>query len=275
MRARLLVCVAVLLGAARVAAQEPAKFFDDNCSPCHAIGGPPGAAPDLKDISKRREHAWLVQFILNPEEAARTDAAAAALVKQYDGVMMPHTDGATPETIDALLRYIDASSGAPAAAAAAPVVARVATASDVDAGRAWYEGRQRLARGGPACAGCHRLESLPRLGGGSLGPDLTQAARRLGGTAGLNKWLGNPPTRVMRALFRDRPLNDDEALALAAVLAAEGEHAGAAAPRRTGWFAASGAAVALVALGGMAAIWSRRLRSVRRRMVAAARKETP
>ncbi|HEX8953321.1 MAG TPA: DUF748 domain-containing protein, partial [Polyangia bacterium] len=117
----------LLVTLAGASGQEPAKYFDDNCGVCHAIGGQPGGAPDLKGVTARRSHTWLVEFILNPETTAATDAVAAALVKQYDGMVMPHTDGLTRETVEALLRYIDQESGgaaAPPPAASARAVAR-------------------------------------------------------------------------------------------------------------------------------------------------------
>jgi mono/diheme cytochrome c family protein len=260
----------LLVAAVRAGAQEPAKFFEDNCSPCHAIGGPPGGAPDLKDVSKRRDHAWLVRFILNAEAVARKDATAAALVKRYDGTIMPPTEGATPEFIDALLRYIDRGS---TGAVPTAVSERAVTAADVAAGRAWYDGRRPLERRGPACVSCHQIESIGRFGGGTLGPDLTQVHRRLGGAGGVTKWLNNPPTRVMRAVFRNQPLTDEEAFAIGALLADESaRHAGTAPRAPTAVFAASGAAAALLGLAAMGLLWSRRLRSVRRPMVDAARK---
>ena len=268
MRTLRLVVSVVLLYATGAAAQEPAKFYDDNCSPCHAIGGPPGGAPDLKDLSRRRDHAWLVKFILDPEAMARTDAAAAALVKQYDGVVMPAADGLTPQLVEGLLRHIAGATTPPPAPAAA---ARAASAEDVEAGHEWYDGRRPLSAGGPACVSCHRTPSVGRFGGGALGPDLTQAHRRLGGTAAVVKWLGNPPTRVMRGIFRTHPLSGEEAFAMSAFLADESSHEGTGA--RSGLFVVSGAAAALAAMAAMAAVWSRRLRSVRRRVVAAARKD--
>jgi hypothetical protein len=120
---------------------------------------------------------------------------------------------------------------------------------------------------------CHRLESIGRFGGGTLGPDLTQAHRRLGGTAGVSKWLGSPPTRVMRAVFHTQPLTDEETFAIGAMLADESARYADARGGQVGGFVASASGSALVALGAMAAIWSRRLTSVRRRMVDAARKD--
>jgi mono/diheme cytochrome c family protein len=258
----------IFLAPASASAQEPAKFFEENCAVCHAIGGSPGAAPDLKDITKRRSHGWLIAFITNPDEAAKTDPEAAAIVKGFDGAM-PATEGATPEVVDALLRYIDASSGNAAAPPFAPA-ARTASAADLAAGRDFYQGHRALAGRAPACISCHHTGSIGGPGGGRLGPDLTYASQRLGGARGLTNWLNNPPTKVMRAIYRPRPLADDERFALAAMLAGEASRAASTPfPRRT--FMILGLVIALAALAAMALVWSRRMTAVRRPLVDAAR----
>jgi len=269
MRALVGCCLALLLSAPSMAAPRGQAFFDDNCAACHTIGGEPGAGPDLKDILKRRDRAWLVRFIRDPHEAAAADADAAALLTQYDD-MMPATEGASPETIDAVLRYIEAKgAGEPAAAEAA--VAPAVTTEDIERGHDLYSGERALAGGGPACVACHRVAGTGTSGGGALGPDLTEVRRRLGGTRGLAAWLSNPPTPMMRAVYGQRPLDAPDARALAAFL---GEPAGAgtgAARSPTLAFVAIGAAGLLAVLALMGAAWSGRFRSVRRPMVSAAR----
>jgi hypothetical protein len=150
---------------------------------------------------------------------------------------------------------------------------RAATAADVAAGRERYEGRRPLSHGGPPCVSCHRIESIGRLGGGTLGPDLTQAHRRLGGSAGIAKWLGNPPTRVMRAVFHLQPLSEEEAFTIAALLADESSRHAEGARRPAAVFLAGGVGTALVALASMGVTWRRRLKSVRRPLVAASRSD--
>jgi len=259
---------ALIVFAATAAGQEPAKFFEANCAVCHAIDGPPGSAPDLKNVTKRHAHRWLVRFILSPTEAARTDPEAAAIVKEFDD-LMPATEGATPALVDGLLDYIDAASGAPAAAEM--TAARTATAADVAAGREWYQGRRALGQRAPACVSCHRVGSIGGLGGGTLGPDLTLVSQRLGGAHGLSTWLTNPPTKVMRAVYHPRPLGDDERFALAAMLVDESSQSTATRPSRTRDFMIRGAAGAMATLLLMALVWSRRMTAVRRPLVAAAR----
>jgi mono/diheme cytochrome c family protein len=262
---------ALIVVAASASGQEPAKFFEENCAVCHAIGGPPGTAPDLKNVTKRRTHTWLVRFILNPQEAAKTDPDAAAIVKDYDDVM-PATEGGTPDLADALLHYIDTASGAPAPAAAEAPAARAATAADLAAGRDLYQGRRALDQRAPACVSCHRIDSIGGLGGGTLGPDLTKVSQRLGGAHGVSTWLSNPPTKVMRAVYRPRPLGDTERFALAAMLVDESVPSTSTAASRNWAFLMLGAAGAMATLVLMALVWSRRMTAVRRPLVDAARR---
>jgi mono/diheme cytochrome c family protein len=273
MRRTLGILCLVAAAAQGAAAQDAAKYFQDNCAPCHSIGSP-GAAPDLKDVTKRRAHEWLVHFILDPEDAAKTDPSAAALVKQHDGVVMPKADGITGAMADALLRYIDEASGAAAPApttSAAPAATRAVTDADIQTGRELYEGRRTLARGGPACVSCHQLNTVAGNSTAGLGPDLTLAAKRLGGARGLTGWLRNPPTKVMRALFRDRAMNDEEVFAIVALLD-RAQPAGTSGTLLTARSVpAAGAAIAVLLLALIGFVWSRRFRAVRRPLVESAR----
>jgi mono/diheme cytochrome c family protein len=275
MRALLGCCLAILIPVSSAAAQEGQAFFDENCSVCHSIGGEAAAGPDLRDITKKRDRAWLARFILDPHEVARADAIAAALVKQYDDVMPP-TEGASPETIEAVLRYIEQKSAALAAsppAPAAPAAETATTPVDVALGAALYEGRHRLARGGPACLSCHDVAAIGGLGGGTLGPDLNGAFRKLGGARGLTAWLGNPPTPVMRAVYRPAAIEPQEARALAAFLGEPSPQPAVAPAITHGAFAAIGTIGWIAILLAMGGAWAGRFRAARKPLVARARTE--
>lgn len=51
----------------RVAAQETADYFRQNCTSCHTIGGGRLTGPDLKDVEGRKDSDWL-----EPEHDANT-----------------------------------------------------------------------------------------------------------------------------------------------------------------------------------------------------------
>jgi cytochrome c2 len=257
-------CIFSLLIASSVKAQDVPAFYDEHCAACHSIGGGSQAGPDLKDITRQRDRDWLVRFLVDPEGlVARGDPTAAALVRQWDGAVMPATPGLTPELAAALLAYIDRQSGG----AAAPQERDVA-AADAVRGRDLFTGALTLERGGPPCLACHDVASAAPLRGGTLAPDLNATYRRLGGQRGTAGWLQAPPTPMMRALYRDAPLNDDERHQLAALLAGAD---GAAPPARLRGASAiaiaavEGAALCLI-LAGFA--WRKRFRAVRRPLLA-------
>jgi cytochrome c2 len=259
----------VLLAAGPGFAEDAKAFFDDNCAMCHSIGGEPSAGPDLRDITTRREREWLVRFIHDPREAAEHDPEAAVLVRQYDDAM-PATEGASRELIHALLRYIEAKSATANAGPAVPPAGPPLGAGDIALGRELYEGRQRLANGAPSCVSCHRLAHATGVAGGRLGPDLTGVDQRLGGTRGVSTWMRNPPTPVMRAVYRHARPSEQEAQALGAFLGAPVAAAkGTAPPYSWGAFLMTGATGFFVSLVVMGAAWSGRLRAVRRPLVAA------
>lgn len=274
----LVVLLSTLL-ARGAAAQDGDALFDQNCSICHTLGGPPGGdAPDLKGVTGRLDRAWLVKFVLDPEGVTKSgDAYAAELAKKYGGTVMPPPEGLTASGVEAILTYIEQrSSGAhPAAqppAASASTAVPASTPEDVARGRDLYSGRVRFANRSPACRSCHDVGAAD-LVGGTLGPSLVGVTDRLTGVKGLSLWLSSPPTPVMRSIYRAAPLAPDEVRALAAFV--DGQRsmpisAGSALIR----FVGGGIALMLAALVAIGAIWRDRLRSVRRPLVARARHRT-
>jgi cytochrome c2 len=261
-------CILPLLFATHSRAQDVPAYYNEHCAACHTIGGGSQAGPDLKDVTRHRDRDWLVRFLVDPEGlVARGDPTAAALVRQWDGVVMPATPGLTPDVAAALLTYIERQSAG--GVAAAPD--REVTAADAVRGRDLFTGVRHLQGGGPPCLACHDVASAAPLRGGTLGPDLTASYRRLGAQRGTAGWLQAPPTPMMRAIYRDTPLDDDERHALAALL---GGADGATSPAR--WRGASAIAVAalegtvlFLALAGF--VWRKRFRAVRRPLLAMTR----
>ena len=250
-----------------VAAQAPAQVFEQTCAACHSIGGGPRLGPDLSGVTARRDRDWLVRFILNPQAVVdEGDAYATRIVSDAGGLVMPAA-AIGADMARALLDYIDAQ--ASGAAAGAPVSARITdrpfSPGDIQAGRQLFAGTQRLTAGGPACLACHHVPGVARLGGGGLGPDLTQVVTRLSGRQGLGAWLQAPPTPVMRGLFGGRRLTPEEIESLLALLEDAASTGGApSAGRAFLVLGSAGAALGLVLFGWA---WRHRFRSMRRHLV--------
>lgn len=107
---------------APAAAGDPNKgkaIFEQKCTSCHTIGGGDKVGPDLKGVSTRRSHDWLVAWITAPDQMiAKADPTAAQLLKQYT-VPMPNL-GLSKGDVEDVLSYVNQQSGGGAAAAPPP-----------------------------------------------------------------------------------------------------------------------------------------------------------
>ena len=251
-RISIMVATASVLMCGPVAAQDGASLFTENCAPCHNIGDAGGAGPDLRDIGKRRDRAWLLGYVRDPE--SRNKAAT-----------MPPAD-LPRDAVTAILDYIDRQSAAAPVAVAAPAEP-VFTAEDVAQGREFFAGSRRLTNRGPACVTCHDAGLGEKLGGGTLGPDLTRLTTRLNGPKGTAAWLTSPRTGVMRSVFGAAPMTPPEVHALTAFFVERAQpNAQASRPRTLSFVALGiGGAAVIVLLIGIAG--RDRLRPVRRRLL--------
>jgi protein SCO1 len=86
------------------------SLFKRICSPCHTIGVGDRVGPDLRDVTARRDRAWLINFIKNPKKAfAENDPTALALAARFPAVRMPALGLGDTDAQD-LLAYLDAQS---------------------------------------------------------------------------------------------------------------------------------------------------------------------
>jgi protein SCO1/2 len=73
-----------------MSAQPGQALFKKICAPCHTIGVGDRVGPDLRDVTTRRDRAWLAAFIRNPAKLrALQDPAAIALMEKFPAVRMP------------------------------------------------------------------------------------------------------------------------------------------------------------------------------------------
>ncbi|WP_136513089.1 c-type cytochrome [Geomonas edaphica] len=219
----------VLFASGTVRADAGKDLFDKMCSSCHTIGGGDGAGPDLKGVGTKRSSEWLVQIITDPAKlTASKDPAQAELVKKY-GMEMPSLGVSRPDA-EKIVAFLGGGAPAPGAAAgsaasgsapapaetnAAPPAEVVVTKELLATGRDLFTGKQRFAKGGAPCVSCHHFD-YPGIHSGALAADLTGLYGKMGenGVRGVLKSLNFP---VMKKIYADRPLTDDEATALTAL----------------------------------------------------------
>ncbi len=135
-----------------------------------------------------------------------------------------------------------------------------------------FTGRISFRNGGPACIACHSVEGLPFPNGGTLGPDLTQTFTKLGpdGTAAAMQTLYFP---AMIPIYRDRQLAPQEQADLEAFFSRTSTLTVAPSPRITGALIVAAFVLGFIFVVITAIVWRNRVLSVRRALVARARKQ--
>lgn len=92
-------------------------LFAKACSSCHTIGRGGRVGPDLAGVARRRDRAWLTEFVSRPDRMfAKADPTALALARDWRDVRMPNLGLSEADAAD-VLAYIEAQSYAIEAAA--------------------------------------------------------------------------------------------------------------------------------------------------------------
>jgi cytochrome c2 len=184
-------------------AEAGQTIFQQKCAGCHTIGKGNLVGPDLKDVTKVRDLQWVKNFILDPANMIANDADAQQLFLEYNKFPMPDL-GLTEAEADHVVAYLQDPNAVAAPASSAPV-----NIGDPTAGYYLFTGQTRLKNGGPPCLGCHHVSGVGALGGGGLGPDLTEVVERLG-EPGLAAALQTLPFPTMIGPFKNHLLTEDE-----------------------------------------------------------------
>lgn len=162
-------------------ATEAASIFNQRCTACHTFGSGVKVGPDLKGVTERRTRPWLLKFIRGSSKViASGDETATALFAKFNQTRMPDWTDLSDAQVQAILDWF-ANDGPEHQIPLEERSAKLATAAEVDAGRAIFLGAARLASGGLACVTCHSAtdpSSTAATMGGSLGPALTATYTR-------------------------------------------------------------------------------------------------
>lgn len=249
------------LAAARPAAQDAqqgVQLFSQYCQACHTIGKGDVVGPDLQGVTQRRDQAWLVSFITQPDQVlASGDAIAADLLKQYS-VPMPNLGISEPQALD-ILAYLDNPGATPTQAVNLPAEGQP------EIGKALFSGQTMLANGGTACVACHSTSGIGFAGGGALGPDLTNVFTRLG-DVGLSSSLATLPFPTMQGIFTGRPLTPEEQAHLFAYFQQTDQQKVVTSQANSMFLWAAGFIGALALFAGMLVFWPRQRESISSRL---------
>jgi mono/diheme cytochrome c family protein len=268
-----MLCLVMLCWATSASGQDTPDYFRQNCFSCHTIGGGRLTGPDLKDLPKLKDdREWLLDFLMNPRAKIESgDSYAKKIFEEAGGQLyMPTPPGISRERAEKLLDLIEAESQLPESNFKGLTISTAPfTDADRARGREMFLGTQRLEKGGTACISCHSTVDAPALGGGQLGPDLTNVFERMKDRVVLSAWLNTPSTETMQPIFKDHPMSAEEIHALVAYFESTTAERPADASTSRVAFLLSGLAGAVLGVFFLDTIWKRRFHSVRRSLVEA------
>ena len=207
-------------------AEAGKQVFQKNCTACHTIGNGALVGPDLKGVTTKEPHEWLEQWISAPDAMlAKKDPTATSLLHEFHDLPMPNLGLSSSDVTD-VIAYLETAAAQPSApapagqaATTAPATSAAAVQGDPVIGKDLFTGVTRFSNGGPPCMACHSVGGIGALGGGQLGPDLTEVVKRYGGAAAVNAFVAGTPTPTMRAVWSQHPLTNDERASVVGFLA--------------------------------------------------------
>lgn len=201
------ICVATVLQAQRppdttsnqsaaVKEDPAAKKFVRECTSCHTIGAGKLKGPDLiTAITWKQEDLAKAVKKMEKEVGAMSDQVVTDLVTLMREPALKARLAAEEQRLIQSRRALLAP-------------------PDASIGHDLFWGARRFQNGGMNCSACHAVNGL----GGTLGPDLTPAAKKMGEVA-LISAVEKAAYKVMEPHYRTRPVTAQEALHLAAYLA--------------------------------------------------------
>lgn len=233
-------------------ADEGKYLFGQKCVTCHTVGGGKLVGPDLKDVTTRREKQWVLRFIMEPDVMVQKDPEGIKLFEEFKKVPMTNL-GISVKEAEALYAFLEGPKKEVAPVAEKPVV------GDAVTGQKLFTGATPFSKGGPSCMTCHSVGGTGRFGGGSLGPDLTNAVGKFkaDGMAGLLKGL---PFPTMQPVYRNKSLTAEEQAHLLAFFTSSDQQT----PRDFPWhFLLIGVAGFVLGIVVPHVVWMKRSRGVR------------
>lgn len=194
------------------AGSEGAAVYADKCASCHQADGSgiPGAFPPLAGNPNVADGAY-VEGVVRNGRTGSIDVLGATYNSEMPAIGL---DDAQTAAVVAHVQFLSSATPVPTATASPGDLV-----GDTEHGEKLFSGSVGFENRGPACHACHAAGPLGLRGGSGLGPDLTGAAGRLGGEAGLSGWLANPASPTMQPLFADKKLTQSEVLDVSAYLA--------------------------------------------------------
>ena len=207
-------------------AQEKGKaIFEKNCAVCHKLTAEKLVGPGLKDVTKRREKAWMKKFIPASQDMVKAgDKIAVQVFNENGKIPMPDHKFLTDDDLNQLITYIETYKPAEAKKVTVDITKKDGFLRDeILRGERLFSGVIPFEKGSTiSCVSCHAIVATDTLNFNPSAVDLAKAWQEPNGT-NLYQVLSNPTSAKMTEVHKGLQLSDKEIYDISAFLSKVGK----------------------------------------------------
>ena len=209
----LILLMALFLFSSVSKAQNKGKeIFEKNCAICHKLTEEKLVGPGLKDITKRRDKAWLKKFIPASQDMVKAgDKVAVQVFNENMKIPMPDHKFLSSDDLDQLITYIETYKPAEAVKVSVDIAKKDGFWRDeIVRGERLFSGVIPFEKGTTLnCISCHAVVATDTLNFNPSAVDLAKAWQEPNGT-NLYQVLREPTSAKMTEVHKGLQLSDKE-----------------------------------------------------------------
>lgn len=219
--APLLLLMAGMLFSSVSRAQDKGKeIFEKNCSICHKLTDEKLVGPGLKDVTKRREKAWMKKFITSSQEQVKAgDKIAVQVFNENGKIPMPDHKFLSDDDLNKLITYIETYKPSAARKVTVDITKKDGfSRDDILRGERLFSGAIPFEKGTTLnCVSCHAIIATDSLNFNPSAVDIAKAWQEPNGT-NLYQVLSEPTSTKMSEVHKGLQLSDKEIYDISAFL---------------------------------------------------------
>ncbi len=221
----ILIMAGFLLSSVSQAQNKGKEIFEKNCVICHKLTEEKLVGPGLKDVTKRRDKAWMKKFIHGSQDMVKAgDKTAVKIFNENMKIPMPDHKFLTDADLDQLITYIETYKPAEAIKVSVDITKKDGFwRDDVLRGERLFSGVIPFAKGVTLnCVSCHAIIATDSLNFNPSAVDLAKAWQEPNGT-NLYQVLREPTSTKMAEVHKGLQLSDKEIYDISAYLSKVGK----------------------------------------------------
>ena len=221
----LLMMAGVLISSVSQAQNKGKEIYEKNCAVCHKLTDEKLVGPGLKDVTKRREKAWMKKFITASQDMVKSgDKIAVQVFNENGKIPMPDHKSLSDDDLNQLITYIETYKPAEAVKVSVDITKKTDFWRDeIVRGERLFSGVLPFEKGTTLnCVSCHAVIATDSLNFNPSAYDLAKAWQEPNGT-NLYQVLREPTSAKMAEVYKGLQLSDKEIYDISAYLSVIGK----------------------------------------------------